>query len=266
MAPACFNHSMTSYYKRPRLYTDQTLKEGQSISLTQDQVHHLKNVLRLKPEETVRIFNEKDGEWLGYAEILSKKTNTFRIDSQLVPHIKPPHPVSLYFAPIKKHRQDWLVEKAIELGVTDLHIIITQNTSVRSINEKRVITQIREAAEQSEQMHLAKLHAPISLQEFLQRYPEENTSQKACIYACLERCDQTTPLEAHLGTQAEPSEARHTAVMIGPEGGYTEEEKDMIINHPNFEPVSLGEHVLRCETAAIKALILAAHLTSQGKS
>lgn len=241
---------MNSYYKRPRLYTDQDLKAGQRISLNQEQVHHLKNVLRLKSEESVRLFNGKDGEWLGFIEELSKKTNTFRIETCIRQQPVPTHPISLYFAPIKKHRQDWLIEKAVELGVTDLHVVITQNTSVRSINEKRIVTQIKEAAEQSEQMHLTVLHAPLSLENFL----DQQGLVSASLYACLERCEEARPLEE--ATRAVT--LKRTAIMIGPEGGYTEEEKAKIVAHPACIPVSLGNHVLRCETAAIKALILAA--------
>ena len=239
---------MNSYYKRPRLYTDQELKEGQRISLTQEQAHHLKNVLRLKSEDSVRLFNGEDGEWLGFTEELSKKTNTFRIETHIRPQPVSTNSVSLYFAPIKKHRQDWLIEKAVELGVTDLHIVITQNTAVRSINEKRIVTQIKEAAEQSEQMHLATLHSPISLDNFL---GQKNLRPKS-LYACLERCDSTKSLEE----VKKDALLTRTAIMIGPEGGYTEEEKAKILAHSACIPVSLGNHVLRCETAAIKALIL----------
>lgn len=137
---------------------------------------------------------------------------------------------------------DWLIEKAVELGATDFHPVLTQNTETRKINEERMQKQIFEAAEQCERLEIPALHPLETLELFLQNWPEN-----VPVLACLERFD-APPLSNGM--------SKHTDIclLIGPEGGFTSEEKEKISE--KAVPVSLGETILRCETAAIKALIL----------
>jgi 16S rRNA (uracil1498-N3)-methyltransferase len=151
--------------------------------------------------------------------------------------------VHLLFAPIKKHRQDWLIEKAVELGVTDFHPVLTQNTEVRKLNESRLTQQILEAAEQCERFDIPQLHELKKLDKVISSW-----SGALPLFACIERFD-TKPLQAVV-----PPQRENVALLIGPEGGFTETEKDAIAKHATA--VGLGDTILRCETAVVKALVL----------
>ena len=231
------------FTKLPRLYTDAPLKDGGDVVLTHDQVHYLKNVLRRSEGQPVRMFNERDGEWVCTLKVLSKKIGLADIDQNM----REPEPagrdIHLFFAPIKKTRMDWLIEKSVELGVTHLHPVLTQNTEVREINMDRITQQILEAAEQCERLNIPTLHKPIRLQNIPGAFPEMK------ILACVERLDDAQPIRACI---ADGGGA--VACLIGPEGGFTEKEATWITARPEFTPVSLGSTILRAETAAIAVL------------
>lgn len=231
-------------FKYPRLYTPNPLKDKISVSLDKDQTHYLVNVLRRKEEDYVRLFNGQNGEWLGRLKNISKKSADILIEKQLRPqpvHLQKIHAV---FCPIKKHRQDFMIEKAVELGVTDFYPVLTQNTEVRKINEERITQQIFEAAEQCERLEIPKLHSIQRLEEFLGEW------SAAPLFSCIERYN-ATPLQ---DIQLEKNS--NYAFLIGPEGGFTKEEKKLLSQ--KSQAVDLGETVLRCETALIKALVLIA--------
>ena len=228
-----------TYHKLPRLFIPQPLSSNAHISLTAEQAHYLKNVLRLKPTGQLRIFNGIDGEWLAELATLEKKSAEAIATQQLKEQEHPKHITHLYFAPIKKHRMDFLIEKTVELGVTDLHPIITERTEVRKLNTERIEAQIIEAAEQCERLDIPTLHPIIQLPLLLQ-----NPSFDYTILAALER--QEAPL---LETQDE-----EIGCLIGPEGGFSPEEVKLLSNHPKIQAVSLGTRILRAETAALYML------------
>jgi len=227
------------FFKLPRLFVDAPLEEGGIVTLTPDQVHYFKTVLRRENDAPIRLFNGRDGEWLCHLQNLSKKSG-LAIAAENIKKQPPPSPgVHLYFAPIKKTRMDWLIEKAVELGATHLHPVITQNTEVREVNEKRLRQQIFEAAEQCE-----RLDMPI-LCDSEKLYSLQQT--EGPVLACLERGD-TKPI-----MQAVPGSGP-VSILIGPEGGFTAAETEWIAGRKNWLPVSLGPRILRCETAACVAL------------
>lgn len=230
-------------FKLPRLYISADLREEESITLETPQAHYFRNVLRRQDGDLVRLFNGRDGEWLGHLQNLTKKAGSVVLKKQLKAQPQKARRVHLLFAPIKKHRMDWLIEKAVELGATDFHPILTQNTDVRKINEERTQKQIFEAAEQCERLEIPVFHGIEKLETVLQRWPDHIP-----VLACLERFDAVP-----IAQQAPKS--TDIALLIGPEGGFTSEEKESIAKQAI--PVCLGETVLRCETAVIKALILA---------
>lgn len=225
-------------FKLPRLFTTQRLADQTLIELETGQAHYLHNVMRKKTGGHIRLFNGLDGEWRGSLETLDKRNASVRVTEQLLEQPQNPRALHLLFSPIKKSRQDWLIEKAVELGVTDFHPVLTQNTEVRKINEERVKAQIFEAAEQCERLSIPTLHPLLKLEKALEI--------DVPVLSCLERYDappiQTQKTEGNIG------------FLIGPEGGFTQEEKDKIAKVTT--PVSLGNTILRCETAVIKALIL----------
>lgn len=231
-------------FKLSRLYIETPLKDKGVIELIPSQVHYLHNVLRKKDGDYVRLFNGQNGEWLGTLEFKSKKSAHVILKEKLLEQPKDVRRVHLIFTPIKKHRMDWLIEKAVELGATDFHPIITQNTENRKIKEERLKAQIFEAAEQCERLEIPKLHTLNKIYSTLDKWPETTP-----ILSCIERFDAPNiqnAVQRHVNNDI--------AVLIGPEGGFTLEEKEAISQKTTA--VNLGDTILRCETAVAKALIL----------
>lgn len=233
--------------KAPRLYVTPDLSAGASIVLPDAQAHYLKNVMRSETGDDVRLFNGRDGEWHGRIEALDKKKAVLTLVSQTRPQPETRRAVHLLFAPIKKARLEWLIEKAVELGATDLHPIITNHTEVRDINAERTRAQIIEAAEQCERLDIPQLHDIMSLKSKLAAWPTDIP-----LLVGLERAD-APPLKNALPAVGP------LAFLIGPEGGLSAEEREYPGNLPFLKPVSLGSDILRTETAAAYVLV-AAHL------
>ena len=230
---------MNEDYTSPRLFTTQDLSGGSDVSLTDAQAHYVRSVLRKTSGDPVRLFNGRQGEWLAVL-VVDKKGATATVSVQ----IKPPPPAAgathLLFAPLKKDALDFLIEKAVELGVTHLHPVLTRQADVRRINAERLRQQIIEAAEQCERLTLPEL-APLSpLDDVLAAWRAH-----VPLFAALERFD-ATPLPRLYDADA--------AFLIGPAGGFTEEEKAMLVTHPAVRPVCLGPAILRAETAALFCL------------
>lgn len=234
-------------HRAPRLYIDAPLAAGTAIQAHDEQAHYLKNVMRAQTGSPVRLFNGREGEWLATIEILDKKRALLTPQNQTRQQPAPRRPVHLLFAPIKKVRMDWLVEKAVELGVTDLHPVITLRTEIREINAARTRNQIIEAAEQCERLDMPRLHELCDLKACLGRWPHDIP-----IHMALERIDAPA-LRNNL------PESGALALLVGPEGGFSAEEREYPGNLPFLKPVSLGPDILRSETAAI-FMLGAAHL------
>lgn len=223
----------------PRIFIDVALNESTGITLNKQATHYLGNVLRLAMGDHIRIFNGRDGDWLCRIERLGKKDGQVIAVRQITPQTSRRRSISLLFAPIKKARQDFLIEKAVELGVTDLYPVLTDFTQVRQINAERVERQIIEAVEQCERQDIPKLHPLKSLRERLSDWPA-----KMPLMFCVERADAPLMSSCDLSPDI--------GVFIGPEGGLSDEEKEL---GDNFTPVSLGASILRSETAVVSALV-----------
>ncbi len=214
-----------------------TLKLGGDIILPEEQSHYLKNVLRREVGDYIRLFNQEDGEWVGSITALQKKHIIIHIDKQSrLPQILS-HEIHLIFSPLKKDRMDMLIEKSVELGVTHLHPVLFARSIVREIKSERVKAQIIEAAEQCERLSIPHL-AP--LKEFKKGLNEWNTDIP--LFAAIERTDviklsDVTPKSDKM------------ALCIGPEGGITPEEIEILGTKKYVTPVSLGDNILRAETA-----------------
>ncbi|MCB9983830.1 MAG: 16S rRNA (uracil(1498)-N(3))-methyltransferase [Rhodospirillales bacterium] len=231
---------MKAIHKTPRLHIDTALDKNAPVELPTDQTHYLKSVLRLEDGQSVRLFNGRDGEWLCRVETLGKKTGTLIPEHRLKSQPAPSRTLHLLFAPIKKHRMDFLIEKAVELGVTDLHPVITDHTQTHKLNEQRLHAQIIEAAEQCERMSLPKLHPLAKLDNKLNDWHVAHP-----IYWAAERIENIRPL-----TEIESPQT----FLIGPEGGFSQNEFTFLSNNKNIIPVSLGNNILRAETAALYCL------------
>jgi 16S rRNA (uracil1498-N3)-methyltransferase len=225
----------------PRLFVDAPLGEGQTITLDGAPANYLANVLRLQAGGQVKLFDDRTGEWLGELAEVGRK----RISLTLVQRLREREAVPdlwLLFAPIKRGRIDWLVEKATELGVARLAPVTTQRTVVDRLNLERLRAHSIEAAEQCERTALPELAAPATLEKALAGWPAERT-----LYFADEGGG------APLADAVEPGPS---AILIGPEGGFTEAERAAIRTVPQARPVSLGPRILRADTAAIAAISL----------
>jgi 16S rRNA (uracil1498-N3)-methyltransferase len=230
--------------KAPRLFVTAALAAGQNFALDESQTHYVRNVMRLKEGEHVRCFNGRDGEFAARIDSLSKKSASMLAETKRINQPASTPRIHLLFAPLKKHRMDQVIEKTVELGVTDLHPVITAHTEVREVNAERLSAQMIEAAEQSERLDVPTLH------------PQADLRAKMAAW------DKTLPL--FWGAETEKDGApmlcqalKASAFLIGPVGGFNQNECDFLSKLPFIRPVSLGPRVLRAETASILCMILA---------
>lgn len=231
----------TSEKKWPRLWSEETLQQGGSITLQDEQIHYLKTVMRRPDGSMLRLFNGRDGEWSAKLIFDGKKSAHLEVEQQLKTQRPSGKIVHLIFTPLKKDRLDFLIEKAVELGVTHLHPVVTQQTVIRDINEQRLRAQIIEAAEQCERLDCPQLHPLEPLESLLQKW-----DGATALFAALERSDAKPLAVQNLQSPV--------ALLIGPEGGFSEPEREMIMNNKKIIPVTLGDTILRAETAALTGL------------
>jgi len=223
----------------PRLFVEQTLSEGAALTLDGPPANYLANVLRLTAGAQVKLFDDRTGEWLAEIAEASRK----RVALAVTRHLRPREPVPdvwLLFAPIKRGRIDWLIEKATELGAARLVPVLTQRTIVDRLNLERLRAHAVEAAEQCERTALPELAEPQKLDRLLGAWPSDRT---------LFFADEAG------GATFAPAPGS-AAILIGPEGGFTDAERAAVRALPQARPVSLGPRILRADTAAVAALSL----------
>ena len=201
-------------------------------------------MLRLAGGDPVSVFNANDGEWLAYLATVSKKSTTLRCERR-VADVSPPPDIDYIFAPLKHARLDYVVQKATELGARRLRPVITQRTVAERVNLERMRANAIEAAEQCNLVFVPEVHEPVKLPKLLADWQPG----RALVY-CDERAAIADPLLA-LEALSVPA-----AVLIGPEGGFTPEEKALLKSLPYVTAISLGPRIMRADTAAVAALTL----------
>ena len=242
----------------PRLLTDETLSVGAEIALDDAQARHVGTVLRLGVGDAVRPFNARDGEWRAKINAKSKRGMTMIVES-LLREARVAPDLDLLFAPVKRHATDLIVEKATELGVRRIRPVITQRTIAETVRLDRLEAIAREAAEQTERFEAPEICEAISLAKALDGWDPT----RPLIYAD-ERGDdaekawggeegRARPIGAALQPPAHGAPGK-LALLVGPEGGFTTEERRMLRTIAHVIPVSLGPRILRAETAVIAAL------------
>ena len=232
---------------RARLFVDDDLTADSRLGLPAAQTHYLRNVLRLKPGDAVLLFNGRDGEWRGMIDTLGRSDCAVAVEARVRAQAGEPD-VWLLFAPVKRGPLDFLVQKAVELGVSSLRPVLTRYTDVSRVNGDRLRAIIAEAAEQCGRLTLPHIGPPQPLAELLSVWPEERR-----LIACAES-GPARPLQAVL-TEARPESCdAGWALLTGPEGGFAPEELDALGKLPFVTTVSLGPRILRAETAALAAL------------
>ena len=225
-----------------RLYVDQPLGAGQAVRLSSDQAHYLVGVMRLAAGAVILLFNGRDGEWRASLAEAGKRGAIAVCEAETHPQSLPPD-LWLVFAPIKKARTDFIVEKAVELGVRRILPVQTRHTNSERIRQDRLQAHAVEAAEQCRATFVPEVAELAPLDRLLRQWPEGR---------CLYWCD-----EAAIGQPAEiTGPAGPAAILIGPEGGFSADEAAKLRGMPNITPLSLGPRILRADTAAVAAITL----------
>lgn len=225
----------------PRLFVDTSLAVDEEIVIGTAQANYLVRVLRMKAGAQVKLFDNGTGEWLAEIAHIGKRDAILRVEGKLREREDVPD-LWLCFAPIKKGRIDWLVEKACELGVARMVPVRTQRTIVDKLKQERLNAHLIEAAEQCERTALPELAELTPLATLLGDWPEERT-----LFYAAERGGDS--FRAALEARDEPA-----AILIGPEGGFTDDEDRAIRALPRTAPISLGPRILRADTAAAAAI------------
>lgn len=236
---------MANLQRIPRLYCDQPLSTGLSVTLDADQSRYLIKVMRLKPGGHVRLFNGASGEWLCTIDQAAGKSCSVDCVEQLAtPGVLPD--LDYLFAPLKSARLDYLAQKATEMGARRLRPVITEHTVVRKVNIERLVANVREAAEQCNMVCLPEVCAAEKLDSILANWDPDRR-----LIFCDEAAPQTDSLKA-LGALAPGP----LAVLIGPEGGFSPAEQVSLRALPFVTPISLGPRIMRADTAAVAAMAL----------
>ena len=226
-----------------RVFVDTALAAGAAVACTQDQAHYLRSVLRMEAGADLLVFNGRDGEWRATLRADGKRGATLEI--RALERAQESGPDLWYlFAPLKRSRLDYMVQKAVEMGVSRLMPVITQHTNAERVNIERMRANVIEAAEQCGILQIADVVEPIKLAALLDTWPTE----RALIF-CDEGAPRTSPLEALAKVPRGP-----LAVLIGPEGGFSDVERQLIAGKSYAHPISLGPRVMRADTAAVAAL------------
>ena len=233
-------------FRTPRLYVSQDLAEGGEVKLDPQQTNYLVNVLRLGVGALILLFNGRDGEFSASLATSSRKAALLAVGAQTRAQEAPPD-VDYLFAPLKHARLDYMAQKAIEMGARSLRPVITRHTQVSRVNLERLQANAIEACEQCGVIWIPEIAPVEPLAEALKRWPP----QRLLVF-CDEGAEQASPLDA-LGT-ARADEG--VGLLIGPEGGFDDDERAAILTAPRVLRLSLGPRILRADTAAVAALAL----------
>ncbi|HEX8301632.1 16S rRNA (uracil(1498)-N(3))-methyltransferase [Sphingomonas sp.] len=226
----------------PRLFVEAELALG-PLRIEGPQAHYLVQVMRMKPGDPVKLFDDRTGEWLGIAASIGKRDITLDVARHLREREAVPD-LWLCAAPIKKARIDWAVEKACELGVDRVVPVLTRRTVIDRLNLERLRSHVIEAAEQCGRTALPSIQEPIKLMALLRDWPEG----RALFFA-----DESGGAPALEAMRARPGPA---GILIGPEGGFDPEEREAVRAQPQAVGIALGPRILRAETAAAAAVSL----------
>jgi len=236
-----------------RLYVDHPLGAGQSVPLDRDQAHYLFGVMRLGQGDHVALFNGRDGEWRAEVVEAGKRAGTLSCEQQTAPLRLPPD-LWLLFAPIKKARTDFIVEKAAEMGAARIVPVQTDFTNSERIRRDRLQAHAVEAAEQCGGTFVPEVAELEKLDRLLANWPEERR-----ILFCDEAlAGRSSDLAALLASYDGPKDERGApwAILIGPEGGFSKAERTRLAAMPGANAIALGPRILRADTAAVAALTL----------
>lgn len=234
-------HDFTS----ERLFVAAALTQDAAIPLEETQAHYLLHVLRLAAGAKLLVFNGRDGEWRAEVSDVRKRACALRILERTRPQTAGPD-IDYLFAPLKHARLDYMVQKAVELGVARLSPVLTRHTVPDRVNLERMRANAIEAAEQCGVLRIPRIDAPVTLAKALDQWAPE----RPLIF-----CDEDAPVKDPVAAlKALP--AGGVGVLIGPEGGFSAEERQLVRSRAFVLGISLGPRIMRADTAAVAALTL----------
>ena len=230
-------------FRTPRLYVDAPLAGGGELALGRDQANYLLNVLRLERGDEVLLFNGRDGEWRAKLAGQGKRALSAALAERLR---EQPQAADLHFlfAPLKHARLDYLVQKAVEMGASLLQPVITRRTQVARVNLDRMRANVIEAAQQCGVLSVPAVAEPID-------FAKAAADDGRLLIFCDERAEVQDPVASLKAAPRLP-----LSVLIGPEGGFAEEEREGLLKRGNVARIALGPRILRADTAAVAALAI----------
>lgn len=244
---AAYMWQMNAPVSKARLYVEDDLAAGQAIHPAKDQQHYLVNVMRLSDGDAVSLFNGREGEWQARFHREGKRGCSLTPDHQTRPQQASPD-LWLVFAPVKKARLDFIAQKASEMGCSRIWPVRTDHCQVSRVNDDRMLANAIEAAEQTERLDIAEIMPFVPLDEALNACGDDRT----IIF-----CDEASagdPAANAITRLAAAGGIERAAIVIGPEGGFSDAERQHIDRGQNSLKLSLGPRILRADTAAIAAL------------
>jgi len=233
-------------FRTTRLYVDAPLAQGGEVSLGRDQANYLLNVLRLERGDAVLLFNGRDGEWQAELAGGGKRSAVLNVGTQQRAQTSAGD-LHFLFAPLKHARLDYLVQKAVEMGVSRLQPVMTRHTQVARVNLERMRANAIEAAEQCGVLRVPDVAEPVALEE-------AGADADRLLIFCDEDAEVRDPVAALRAARQSPP--RPLAVLVGPEGGFAEEERAALLRRGRVVRIALGPRILRADTAAVAALAL----------
>ena len=231
---------------KTRIFVKKTISSNLLIYIKDKQYHFLKNVIRVKINDQIILFDGISGEWKSSVLTVNKDNIVLKV-SENISKIKNSNDMWLIFAPIKQHKMGITIQKATELGVSKIIPCFTKYTSIRNININNLVQNAIEAAEQSERVDIPQIEKGINLEDLLSKWPVDRK-----LIFCDEKNDKGKMLIKSL-VDLEKSNNKW-GLLIGPEGGFSDEERKNLLNNKNVITVSLGSRVLRSDTASTVAL------------
>lgn len=228
------------------MFVEADLHEDANIEATRQQANYLLSVLRMQAGEPLLLFNGRDGEWLARVQPKGRKACSLRVEQHTRPQTEPCTLVYC-FAPLRRARLDYMVQKSVEMGTGVLQPVLTEHTQVMRINEERMRANAIEAAEQCGILSLPRIRPLVKLAELLEAWPPSMP---------LVFCDENASGGDNFERLA-PLRGKAFGLLVGPEGGLSPAERETLLASPFVVPVSLGPRILRADTAAVAGLAIA---------
>ena len=228
-----------------RLYFSKELKANLTATFSNEQSHYIRNVMRLKPGDTVSLFNSANGEWSAKIVNHNKENTEFKVE-KIIKTKKIEHDIWLAFCPIRKNPLDMMIQKTTELGIQKFIPILSERTIVKEINTERLKKIIIEASEQSNRISIPNIENLQPLKNFLEKFPKNGS-----LVFCDINCDKNDLKNILTKKNKGP-----ICILIGPEGDFSEKERQLIIEKKEIFSLSLANNILRAETAAIASVTI----------